>query len=513
MSAVEAPADPTAPKRTSLKAGFGFAAGSFVANAVVGLFSAVLTARVYGVEVIGEFALATAPWLTLVQFSSVAEQVALQREVATMPLRDPRATALFLPVLGFSFSLTSLAAVPITLLGIVALRGPIDQPELVAPAVTIVVAYCLLENTSWNVDALFAGFRAARELFWSRLTQVSTFVVLALALRPAFDTVWGLIYATVGSFVAALLLRLVLLGRVAVRRVPWSAMRDGAKQLPAMLGFAVRLVPSRLIGGLTSNAATWILGATAPVAVVGAYSRASTISVRMNDAGYRVSEILFPALVERHKAGDREGFERVLLETVRFVALPLLLVATVGGGAAGGVMAVFGGGFVRAADALALLLLAVALVVTASVQMQPIVAIGRPGLTTWLALTRAITTVGPMYPAAVRWGDVGVAGCLVLGAVVLIVVQAALLRRLVLSRRATRVQARLLLTVVLSGAAGFATARFVDTSLGGFLGTLGAMVAGSLAYGVVTLLTGGMRDGDRERVQQLVARVRRRQAA
>src|SRR6185369_5872672 len=52
--------------RPSVREGFSFAATSFAINAIVGTLSALITARLYGVKVIGEYALVTAPWLTLI---------------------------------------------------------------------------------------------------------------------------------------------------------------------------------------------------------------------------------------------------------------------------------------------------------------------------------------------------------------------------------------------------------------------------------------------------------------
>src|SRR3982751_2168998 len=112
MSDRELPEGPPLDDRATVKEGFAFASASFVVNAVVGMLSALLTARTYGVHIIGEYALATAPWLTLIQFSSVAEQVALTRRVSTLPAKHPLIAGLFVPILGFSGLLTMVAGIP-----------------------------------------------------------------------------------------------------------------------------------------------------------------------------------------------------------------------------------------------------------------------------------------------------------------------------------------------------------------------------------------------------------------
>lgn len=85
--------DPALDGRSSLRTGMGFAASSFAVNAVMQLMSSVLTARLYGIHTIGEYALVTAPWLTLIQFSNVSEQTALVRELSVLPARDPASGA------------------------------------------------------------------------------------------------------------------------------------------------------------------------------------------------------------------------------------------------------------------------------------------------------------------------------------------------------------------------------------------------------------------------------------
>lgn len=496
--------------RASVKEGFGFAAASFGVNALVGLMSSVLTARLYGINSIGEYALVIAPWLTLVQFSSLGEQIAFVRRIALFPRHDPRIPGQFLALLVFSVGLTAAVAVVIGGLSVAALRGPIDQPDLVLPAMVVLVGYIVFENTSWNLDALFSAFRAGRELFWSRLTQMVGFLVLAAALRPLFPSVWGLAFATVGSFVAALVVRLVLIHRFTRVLAGPRAVRDGMRTMPEILLFSLRLVPSRFVSGLIGQAGPWVIGAFGTVAGLGAYSRAANIAVRLNDAGYRISEILFPALVERHAQGDHEGFDRALGTAMRVTAGALLLIAAAGGGAAEGVMDVFGEGFRRGALPLALLLMSGALSVSASVQGNVLVAIGRPGMVTWISLVRAVFALGAMVPAAQRWGASGVAGSMLLGTSTLFLTQTIVVRRLLgrwgLGSRAARTVAGLL--VAYAGA--FALARVVDQALDGLLGTAVAGMCGAAAYALLALASGALHPDDRERLAGMAERVRTR---
>src|SRR5439155_187709 len=139
VALVDWTAPPMAPSVVAVGTlGLVAAGGSFAINAVVGTLSALITARLYGVKVIGEYALVTAPWLTLIQFSSVAEQVSLTKAVSVLPARHRMVAGLFLPILLFSAALTVVAGIPVMGLSAAALHGPIHQPKLVLPALAIV---------------------------------------------------------------------------------------------------------------------------------------------------------------------------------------------------------------------------------------------------------------------------------------------------------------------------------------------------------------------------------------
>ncbi|MCU1488008.1 MAG: hypothetical protein JWN67_4754 [Actinomycetia bacterium] len=504
------PPDEGPPGRPSVKEGFSFAATSFAVNVVVGMLSALLTARVYGVSVIGQYAIATAPWLTVIQFSSVAEQVPLTRKVSLLPAHHRMVAGLFMPILLFSVGLTVVAGIPIMVLSAAAMHGPIDQPGLVLPALTIVIAYCLIDNTSWNIDAVLSGFRAGRELFYARVAFVGGFLVFALAFSTVSHSIWALTFATVASFVVSLAVRLVLLRRFARFFPDRESLREGFRELPDMLRFAVRIVGGRIAGGLNSQADTWILGSMVPVALVGAYSRASGLAVRMNDAGYRVNEILFPTLTERYESGDVVGYERILLGAVRMTALPLAIAAGAGGGAAVGILGMFGPGFSRGAGALAFLLVAYSLTVITMIQGGGLLAAGRPGWSTWVAVVRLVVSVGLMVPFAHLFGATGVGAALFVGCLVVAVQAAWFLRRASLSAASTAAQVRTVAVVGLVYAIAFIVARVVDLALPGVLGAGIAVGAGALAAVPVAFLPGGVTGGERRAAVARVRRVARR---
>jgi O-antigen/teichoic acid export membrane protein len=65
--------------------------------------------------------------------------------------------------------------------------------------------------------------------------------------------------------------------------------------------------------------------------------------------------------------------------------------------------------------------------------------------------------------------------------------------------------------VVAAYALGFLAARLVDDALGGHLGTLVALTAGSLAFAAAFVVGGGINRRDRNRLQEMLARRRARE--
>ena len=484
--------------RTPLRTGMGFAASSFAVNAVVQLLSSVLTARLYGVDTIGEYALVTAPWLTLIQFSNVSEQIALVRELSVVPARDVRVGRLFFPVLGLSTALTSVVGAIVMLLSAAALRGPIDQPDLVAPALTVLVAYVLIENVSWNLDSIFSAFRAARDLLLARLTQVVSFLVLAVALRAVSPSVWSLAVATIASFALAFAVRAVRV-RAYLAATPWREVRAGVHELPRLLKFAARLVPGSIANGLSSQAATWLLGALTDVRTVGAYSRAAGVAIRIQEAGFRLSEVVFPAMVERRHLDDRGGMRDDLRLALRGAALPLLLLSAVGGGAAEGALRVFGEGFDDAADAFALLLLAYSLSVLSLMVGDAILALDRPSLATGLVIVRSVVIVGLMVPMTSWFEGTGAAAAFCAGFVLDIGMRFVFARRAVFGGALGDV-GRTLAVAVVAGIPAFAVARVLDRALVWPLGALGGGALGVAVYVAVVVALRGISAEERARV-------------
>jgi O-antigen/teichoic acid export membrane protein len=499
-----------ATKRASYREGVSFGALSFGVMATLGVVSSIVIARMYGVRVLGEFALVMAPANAVWYLSSTRERTAFVRELATQDPRAPRVTGLFSAMLAFSLVLT----IAVDAIGIVItyllFTGPIGQPNLFVPALANMGSYVLLTNTGWNLDAVFSGFRAGRELFWIRLHQSAGFLALAIGAGIVWGGVWGLVLAAAGSAVTALIHRVVAVRRFMRPLVPRADIRDGFRTLPDMIRFGLKILPGSLANGVSNEAGTWTIGVTGSVVGVGAFNRAWTLGRRFIEVNWRITEMLFPTLVERREARDMEGFDRALVDTIRYCAVATLLPAAAGGGAAAAVMELFGADFVRAADALSLILLMPALLIVTSVERYALFAVDRPIVTSAISIARMVVTLGTTVLFTIWLGITGAALGLLAGALIDVVMMSAVTRRHLSRPVHVLWPPREMLVLVLAYGAGFGAARLVDSSVEGLFGLAPALVVGGLAFTGVFWLAGGVNPRDRERLASVTAGVRKR---
>lgn len=494
-------------RRLTKRSGFGASAGfgivSFASVALIALVSAIATARLYGVEVVGAYALAYAPVGICMALSTMQEQAALGRELATLQPRAPRVTGMFFAVGVFSAGLTLVAGLIVLAVAAVLFTGPIDRPELLPVAAALLGGYLLFDNTSWNLDMVFAAFRAGRALFWVRLAHALGFLLIASALSFVLDDVWGLALAQIGTSAVAVALRLVEIRGLMRLRVPRAELRRGRQDLPTLLRFGVRLAPNSIAEGVVFEAGTWIVGITSPIAAVGAWSRAWYVSRRLLEPAWRVGEVLLPTLVQHRHAGRPADFERTLVDAARYLATGLLLLAAAGGGAAEGVMALFGPGFPAAADALAILLVMPALYSVGTLQTNALIALERPGVASAITAVTATLVVAAGVALSAAYGVTGLAAAYVGGYVFDLVARTiATWRHMSGSLRALW-RPMTALALVPAYAAGFAAARVIDDALG-LLGVFPAVAGGALAFALVLVLMGGVPASDRARIGAMV---------
>lgn len=477
--------------------------------AFVGVFSSIVTARVYGVHVVGQFALAGAPAGALWFLSTIKEQTALVRELTMLTPQAPRVTGLFTAVLAFSMALTGAVASIAAVVAIVLFRGPLHYPNLVAPALISLAGYTFITNLGWNFDGIFSAFVAGRQLFWIRLHESLAFLLLALVLGVTLDNVWGLVLATYGASASALLHRVVSVRAYMRWRVSRSELRDGFRALPDLLRFAVRMAPGTIMGGLTSQSGTWILGAASTLASVGAFNRAQTLTRRFQDLNTRIVEMLFPTLVSRRTKGDVQGFDRAFVDTMRYSAICMLLLGSVGAGAAHGIMGLLGAGFGIAADAFALLLLLPAMTALAIIQTLVLYAVGRPTVTSVIAAVRLVVTLAVGIVATRQVGILGPAIGLVVGTAIDVTWKAVIIRPHLGAPVRNLWPAREVCALGGAYAAGLVAARALDWLAPGLLMLPVALGAGTAAYAIAFVALGGLNARDRMRLRAISGRLAR----
>lgn len=498
--------------RGSLSAGLSFGAVSFLATTVIGVVTSVFIARLYGVRIVGQYALTYAPVLAAWLLSTVREQPAFQREAAVLPPRHPRVTALFAAVFVFSSGLTVVVALIAGVATYFVFHGPIHHPELIAPTIAGLIGYTIFTNTCVNFDSVFIAFRDGRQLFWLRLHQAALNLVLLVPARLISNSVWSLVIVTAISWALPCVHRIVVVRRWLMFRVSRAEIRAGFSALPAMLSFGLKLTPSGVLWGACDQIGTWVLGSLSSIAAVGAYNRAWFLSQRFLEARQRLSELLFPTLVER-RGVDEEGFNRALIDSVRYTTGFILLFAAVGGGTAHGIMSIFGPGFERASSALTYLLLVPVTTTMVTVLSQALIATDRPLATSVTAGVRLITTVPLVLILTKSMGITGTALGMALGGAVQLICQLGFVQREVLRLFPAWWPARQLGGQLAAYAAGFLAGRAVLSSLPGYGGLALALVAGSLAYAAGLIVIGGVLPRDRARIRAVRERLQRGRTA
>lgn len=495
--------------RPSLSAGLGFAGLSFLVLGSFSLVTSIVLARTYGVRVVGQVALSTAPMGALWFLSTVGEQPAMIRLLAPLPRRSRRVASLFGATFAFSSLLTLSVAIVIGGASVLLFRGPVHHPELLPAVMFQLGMYVLLVNACWNIDSVFAAFRDGRQLFRFRLTQYVVYLIGLILLHGTRPDLWGPILAMAASWAVSLALRLLALPRYVALRGVVEQGREGLENLPAIVTFGLKLTPGTIALGLSDDAGTWILGSERSVFAVGAYSRAWQLARRLVELNWRITEMLYPTLVTRRNSGLTEDFDRAFVDSLRYATVALLAPVSVGSGAAGGVMALFGPGFAIATPAVPILLLVPVIATAGAVQSSALMALERPLTTTVVNLTRFVVTISLGLPLSRVAGLTGMAWAVLAGAAAALTLQSVLLhrsRRIAVSRLWP---VRQMAAIPLAYGAGFGASAGVERLGPGPVVLALSLVVGLGAYIAVILVVGALNERDRARVRHAVAYLRR----
>jgi O-antigen/teichoic acid export membrane protein len=289
-------------------------------------------------------------------------------------------------------------------------------------------------------------------------------------------------------------------------RISRPEFREGMRSLPEILRFGLRVTPGSLAEGASNETATWTLGLLASLGEIGAYSRAWTLTRRLNEINWRIAEMLFPTLVQRHSEGDKHGFDGVLVDTLRYASVGMLLVAAAGGGASASVMDLFGPGFGRGAGALAVLLIIPALATMSTSANAAHMARERPFLTTQIAVLRLLVILVAVPLLTIEFGITGTALGLLVGYLVDNAVQLWIIRGYLATPLRRIWRPREVTGLLAACATGFGASRLVDTFLPGLTGLVPAILAGSLVYAATYLWIAGLAPQDVRRVANFEAR-------
>jgi O-antigen/teichoic acid export membrane protein len=267
-----------------------------------------------------------------------------------------------------------------------------------------------------------------------------------------------------------------------------------------LLRFGLKAAPGQLAQGVSQQGGIWVLGAVAPVAVVGAYSRAQMIPQRLQQASMRISEVLYPTLVGRHTTGDGHGFDRALIDSIRYEVVGMLMIAAAIGGAAHSVLELFGPGFARAAPALAMLAVYPALASATVTQTQALWATNRPAVTSVIAGARAVVTIVLLLWLTPQIGITGPAIAILVGYVVVVVLSGVALRPALTRPLRASWPVRERLALVAAYAAGFGAAHLSERTFAWPVVLPLSLLAGALVYAAVFVVAGGLGVRDRQRL-------------
>jgi O-antigen/teichoic acid export membrane protein len=495
-------------RRATYRSGFAFGTLSFLSATVLGLVSTIVTARLYGVRIIGMFALVTVPVAALWALSSVKEQQALIKEITRLPPRHPRVTQLFAAVFTFSSVLTAIVAMLDAVVCWFVFRGPLHAPELLAPAFVSIAGRATVTNTGWNIDSVLSAFVAGRQIFWVRLHEVVSFILIAMVIGFVWRSVWGLVIATIGASLTSLIHRMIVVRPFVRARLSWAEYRTGMRVLPELLRFGLKATPGQIAQSFSQQAGIWAIGIVAPVAVVGAYSRAQTIPQSLQQASNRITEVLYPTLVGRHATGDGHGFDRALIDSIRYEMIGMLLIAAALGGAAHSVLDIFGPGFSRAAPALALLMLFPALASVTATQTQALWATNQPGRTSLIAILRLTITIALLVVLTPRIDIIGPAIALLAGFLLVVVLSGVALRPFLARPLRATWPLRERFALLAAYVAGFAAAHMTEQAAPSTAGLLLSLPAGVISYAAAFFVCRGINHRDRRRLSEVIDQAR-----
>jgi O-antigen/teichoic acid export membrane protein len=361
--------------------GLRYSAYDAVSSAVLGLVSAIVTARVFGAEVVGALALVATLTGALHLISNVQELGGLVRELTRYAPGTPQPRALMWATLTFSSGLTVAVLVPFAALAVWLLQDVFGQPELIAAFAALAASYVLFENTSASIEAPLAAYRDGRSIWITHVAISVTMTLAALVCAASgLDDLTGLVACTIAASAVGLAVRVHATRRLIGLRTSRHDVRSALGGMRSVLSFGVRAAPVNVTVTAIGYADTIVLGAHEPLDAIGAYSRAYGLYVRLGQIPVSLSRLYFPTMSSMHHRGDVAGMARLHRLATRYLLLALAPIATWLAACAPQVLAVFGPGFEQGATALGLLVFVAVLDCVARPAGGTLWAADRPGV-------------------------------------------------------------------------------------------------------------------------------------
>jgi O-antigen/teichoic acid export membrane protein len=166
------------------------------------------------------------------------------------------------------------------------------------------------------------------------------------------------------------------------------------ERLRPIVWFGIRQAPLNYTETAIEYTDTAVLGATVPLASVGAYNRAYTLYRRAGQVPTTLSRLYFPTLVALHHRGEHGAMLRVYRLSTRYMTLLLLPAAAWVAASAPAILGVFGPGFDEGATALSILIFVIVLGGYAATAGGLLAAYDRPGIASIVSVGAAVLNVG-----------------------------------------------------------------------------------------------------------------------
>jgi O-antigen/teichoic acid export membrane protein len=313
------------------------------------------------------------------------------------------------------------------LYGIAVLSAPLissfyNNPELLPLLRVAFIAIALKGFVSPRAHVLEKKYEFGKAVF---LIQGSAILgaIISIGLAWVMRNVWALVVGFVAETAILCILSFILVPFMPKFEIDRNSLVELMKYARRMFGLPVLVM-------LSYQAPNIVLGKVISMDQLGLYSLAVLFTFLPNDLFARiVSPVLLPAFSE--KQDNKKALCRGLLQTTKLTAIfAIPLVAFVACCAGELLLVAYGPRYVAMTIPLTVLSLNIIARNEAMILSGIYLATGRPHLQRRFAIVRAIAIIGLIYPAAVRFGPLGVVVVIVFSNLSVLLMQVSKARKL-----------------------------------------------------------------------------------